>query len=95
MGSTGLLDLDAYRDLNISDEKGWRKVSSQPVVGHEGANTAFGDIRMQAYTDQIASFMDVIHGKPDVVGSAHDGRAGVAGCIAMLTSSAERRWVDL
>jgi len=94
-GSTGLLDLDPYKELNLSDENGWRMVSKQPVVGHEGANTAFGDVRMQAYTDQIASFIDAINGKSGTVGAASDGRAGVAACIAMLTSSAERRWITL
>lgn len=95
MGSTGLLDLDPYSELKLSDEKGWSVVSTQPAVKHEGADTAYADTRMQAYRDQLASFIDVIEGKPGLVGSALDGRAGVEACMAMLTASAERRWVDL
>lgn len=94
-GSHGWLDLDPYKALRLADDSGCRMVSTQPVVGHEGANTAFGDVRMQAYTDQIASFIEVMGGKHGVIGSAQDGRAGVAACIAMLTASAQRRWVEL
>lgn len=95
IGSTGLLDLDPYGELRMSDEKGWRVMSTQPPVKHEGADTAFADVRMQAYCDQLKSFIDVMEGRPGLVGSAADGRAGVEACIGMLTSSAERRWVDL
>ena len=95
VGSTGLLDLDPYGELKLSDEKGWRVMSTQPAVKHEGADTAFADVRMQAYCDQLASFIDVIEGRTGLVGSALDGRAGVQACMAMLTSSAEKRWVDL
>lgn len=95
MGSDGLMDLDPYTELKIADQNGWRIESKQPVVGHEGANTAFGMARMQAYVDQIAAFIDLIEGKPSLVGKAADGRAGVEACIGILTSSAERRWVDL
>ncbi|MBL9214521.1 MAG: Gfo/Idh/MocA family oxidoreductase [Opitutaceae bacterium] len=96
VGATGLIDLDAYSELRLNDGKGWRVMSTQPTVGHEGANTAYGDVRMQAYCDQLASFIDRVEGKtPTVVGSGADGRAGVAACLAMLRSSAERRWVSL
>ena len=94
-GSAGLIDLDPYRELRLSDEKGWRVISQQPVVGHEGANTAFGDIRMQAYCDQISGFIDRIEGKASTVGSAEDGRAAIGAISAMLGASAGRRWVDL
>lgn len=95
VGTTGLIDLDPYGELRIADDQGWRVASRQPAVGHEGANTAYGDVRMQAYRDQLASFIDAIEGRPAVVGSAANGRAGVEACVAMLTSSRERRWVDL
>lgn len=94
-GTTGLIDLDPYGELRLADEKGWRVVSKQPVIGYEGANTAYGDVRMQAYRDQIASFIDAIEGKSGTVGSSADGRAGVVACMAMLSSSAEKRWIQL
>lgn len=95
VGSTGLMDLDAYSELRLSDEKGWRVVSTQPAVKHEGADTAFADVRMQAYCDQLNAFVDAIEGKPSLVGTGADGRAAVAACLAMLTSSQEKRWVRL
>lgn len=92
-GSDGLLDLDAYGELRQSDEQGWRVVSQQPPVKHEGAETAFADVRMQAYCDQLASFLEAVAGRPAEVATAAEGRAAVAACVAMLQSSAERRWV--
>lgn len=95
VGSEALLDLDAYSELRLSDANGWRVVSQQPPVKHEGADTAFADVRMQAYRDQMAAFIDLIHGRPTEVGSGEAGRAAVAACRAMLQSSAERRWISL
>ncbi len=95
IGTEALLDLDAYSELRLSDAKGWRVVSQQPPVKHEGADTAFADVRMQAYRDQMAAFIDLIHGRPSEVGSGESGRAAVAACRALLQSSAERRWISL
>ncbi len=94
-GSTGLLDLDPYGELRLSDEAGWRVVSQQPPVKHEGADTAFADVRMQAYRDQMAAFIDMIHGRPSRVGNGADGRAGVEACLAMMESSRQKGWVHL
>ena len=93
VGSTGLIDLDPYSELRLSDAQGWRVISTQPPVKHEGADTAFADVRMQAYCDQMASFIDVIEGRPGIVGTAEDGRKAVAACLAMLESSAQKRWI--
>jgi predicted dehydrogenase len=93
MGTTGLLDLDPYSELRLSDEKGWRVVSQQPPVKHEGADTAFGDVRMQAYCDQLSAFIAAIHGQPSQVGSGADGLAGVEACLAMMESSAKKTWI--
>jgi UDP-N-acetyl-2-amino-2-deoxyglucuronate dehydrogenase len=95
IGSAGLIDLDPYGELKIEDEDGWRLVRTQPPVGHEDAGTAFAPARMQAYSDQIQSFLDAIDGKPLIGASGADGRAGIAASLAMLTSSRERRWVEL
>jgi predicted dehydrogenase len=93
VGSLGLLDLDAYTELRLSDESGWRVVSQQPPVKHEGADTAFADVRMQAYRDQMAGFIDLIEGRPTTVGTGPAGRSAVAACRAILDSSRERRWL--
>ena len=87
------MDLDPYGELRLSDEKGWRTVSQQPPVKHEGADTAFADVRMQAYCDQMKAFIARIEGKPSEVGSGEEGRAAVEVCAAMMTSSAEKRWI--
>ena len=94
IGSTGLLDLDPYSELRLSDAQGWRVISTQPAVKHEGADTAFADVRMQAYCDQMASFIDVIGGRPGLIGTGEDGRKAVAVCLAMLASSSARQWIQ-
>jgi predicted dehydrogenase len=100
VGSKGLIDLDPYDELKLSDEQGWRLIAKQPAVGHESADTAFAEGRMQAYRDQIAAFVAAIRGEAPPAGLPHvgtgaDGRIAVALCRAMLTSSAERRWIDV
>jgi predicted dehydrogenase len=91
IGTEGLMNMDAFGDLHISDRKnGWRLVASQPPVG-KGPDAAFGDVRMKAFCDQIQSFIDGIHGNPMVAGSGLDGRAGLAVCLGILRSSEERR----
>ena len=92
-GQTGLIDLDPYSELRLSDAQGWRLVSQQPPVKHEGADTAFADVRMQAYCDQMSAFIAAIEGRTSEVGSAADGRAGVEACTAMLKSSADKCWI--
>jgi predicted dehydrogenase len=94
-GTTGLIDLDPYGELRLADEKGWRVISQQPTVGHEGANSAYGDVRMQAYCDQLTAFINAIEGRPSEAGTGADGRAGVQACVAMLESSAKKQWIFL
>jgi len=94
VGSRGLLDLDPYSELRLSNESGWQVVSTQPPVKHEGADTAFADVRMQAYRDQMTAFIDLIEGRPTEVGTGADGRAAVSACRAILSASDERRWLQ-
>ena len=94
-GTRGLIDLDPYGELRISDENGWRVISQQPSVGHEGANSAFGDTRMQAYADQMSAFIDLVEKKPSNIGRGEDGLAAVEVCAAILQSSSERKWVSI
>ena len=95
MGTTGLMDLNPYKELRVTDEKGeWKVASFQPPVGATAASSAFGDVRMAAYVKQVQAFLDGIAGKPMACGNGKDGRAGIAACEAMLTSSREHRWVQ-
>ena len=68
-------------------------LSQQPPVKHEGAETAFADVRMQAYCDQMSAFIDGIEGRPNKAGIGPDGRAAVEACVAMLESSASKCWI--
>jgi UDP-N-acetyl-2-amino-2-deoxyglucuronate dehydrogenase len=95
MGSAGLIDLDPYGELRVADEKGWRVDMKQPPIGYESADSAFGEVRMRAYCNQLRSLMDAIEGKPAALGTSADGRADVETCLAMFASSRERRWIDL
>ena len=100
VGETGLIDLDPYDELRLADARGWRVIARQPPVGHESADTAFGEGRMQAYRDQMTAFLDAIHSRAPAagwprVGSGADGRVAVEVCEAILASSRSRGWVDL
>jgi predicted dehydrogenase len=87
MGDDGIIDHDPYAKLQVGKAGEWETVHEQPHVGHEDSNSAFGINRMQAYCDQMQGFVDTIHGTPGGEGTASDGRAGVAGVLAMLESS--------
>ncbi len=95
-GSSGSLDMDGFGDLHRTDrEKGWRLVSTQPPVMADDPESAFKDGRMHAFREQIRGFVDAIRGKPNDVATGHDGRMGLAACLAMMTSSASGRVVDV
>ncbi|MCX6033065.1 MAG: Gfo/Idh/MocA family oxidoreductase [Chloroflexi bacterium] len=97
IGSAGILDLNAFGDLHLSDRAGgWRVVSSQPPVPFADPDAAFTAVeRMQAFYDQMQSFVDGIQGKPMRAGTGADGRAAVAVCLALLASSREHRLVPV
>jgi|ERR1035437_3244641 predicted dehydrogenase len=96
VGSAGSLDMDGFGALHLTDRaKGWRLVSTQPPVMADDPESAYKIGRMKAFNDQIQSFIDGIHGKPMQVATGADGRAGLAACLAMLTSSREHRFVNL
>ena len=89
--------MDAFGDMHFSDRKGgWRLISTQPPVPFDNPEKAFTEAaRMQAFYDQMQSFIDGIHGKPMVAGSGADGRAGVAVSLAIMESSRTNQFVSL
>ncbi len=100
VGRDGLMDLDPYADLKVSNAQGtWRIAAQQPTVGHESVNTAFGPARMKAYVDQMTAFIAAASGGGasglPPVGSGEDGQIALSVCCAMLESSRDRRWIDL
>jgi UDP-N-acetyl-2-amino-2-deoxyglucuronate dehydrogenase len=96
VGSKGSLDMDGFGELHMTDrEKGWRLIATQPPVMADDPESAFKIGRMQAFNSQIQAFVDRINGKQSDVATGADGRAGLATCLAMLTSSQENRFVQL
>lgn len=95
MGSSGMLDMDAYDALRLANDGSWRTVAEQPPVNTEHAATAFGFPRMHAYIEQLAVYTNaVLAGTPPPVSGA-DGRAGVAAALALLESSRTGQLVAL
>lgn len=95
MGSSGLLDMDAYTTLQVTTGGSWRTVAEQPAVGTEQAATAFGFPRLTAYVEQLAAFTDaVLDGAPPPV-TGQDGRTGVAVALALLESSRTGQMIRL
>ncbi|HEV2274824.1 MAG TPA: Gfo/Idh/MocA family oxidoreductase [Acidobacteriaceae bacterium] len=86
VGAEGLIDLNPYGELRISSADGWRVVDRQRPIDQE-SDAAFGDVRVQAYRDQIQAFALRIKGEPSDCGDGRDGEAGVSVCLAMLASS--------
>lgn len=89
-GTRGLLDLNPYGELRAAGPTGWQTVCEQPPVGYQDSDTAFGPARLNAYVDQLRSFLAAIQGEPADCGTGADGRAAVAVCLAMLEASAKR-----
>ncbi|HRI80867.1 MAG TPA: Gfo/Idh/MocA family oxidoreductase [Opitutaceae bacterium] len=95
-GDRGSVNMDGFGDMHLTDrEQGWRLVSTQPPVMADDPESAYKIGRMLAFQNQIQSFIDGIHGKPSHVATGADGRAGLAACLAMLTSSQSGRVIDL
>lgn len=96
LGSKASVNMDGFGDMHITDrEKGWRLHSTQPPVMADDPESAFKIGRMKAFNDQIASFVDRIHGKPSDVATGADGRAGLAICLGVMRSSQEGRFINL
>jgi UDP-N-acetyl-2-amino-2-deoxyglucuronate dehydrogenase len=95
LGTEGVLDFDAYGEVHLFNRAGRHLICTQPSVGAYDVDSAYGDVRIAAFRDQIRSFLDGVRGRPMQAGTGADGRAGVAACLAMLQSSREQRWIRL
>jgi predicted dehydrogenase len=95
MGDEGIIDLDPYGRLQLGREGKMETIYEQPSVGHDDSGAAFAMNRMQAYCDQIEAFVGSIAGNRGGEGTAADGRAGVAGVLAMLESANRQQMVTL
>jgi hypothetical protein len=94
-GSAGSLDIDTFGKMHRTDRaKGWRLETEQTPVRPDDPEAAFKSGRMQAFYDQIQSFIDGIHGQPMRVANGHDGRQGVTACLAMLASSQKSQAIN-
>lgn len=96
IGSRGSLAMDGFGKLHQTDrERGWRCIAEQPPVMADDPESAFKVGRMLAFRNQIAAFVDRIHGRPSDVATGEDGRAGLAVSLALLASSTEGRFVQI
>lgn len=97
VGSKGMLDIDNFGRMHLSDKAGgWRLVSTQPAVPFADPEQAFTSLgRMQAYIDQIQAFMAGIRGQPTRLATGADGRASIAVCEAVMASSRQGAFVAL
>jgi UDP-N-acetyl-2-amino-2-deoxyglucuronate dehydrogenase len=97
VGSLGMLDIDNFGRMHLSDRAGgWRLVSTQPAVPFADPEQAFVSLgRMQAFIDQIKAFIAGIHGQETRLASGADGRATIAVCEAVMASSRTGRFVSL
>jgi len=96
IGSAGSIEMDPTGDLHLSTRaEGWRLISTQPELGFDDPEMAYREPRMIAWIAQMQSFIDGIEGKPMAAGNGWDGRQAVAACLAMMTSTRERRLIDL
>ena len=60
IASAGLMDLDPYRELRVSDQRGWRAGATQPEISCDDADAADGDVRIGDFCAQIRSFLEAI-----------------------------------
>lgn len=95
MGDGGIIDLNPYGQLQLGQNGEMQTVYEQPPVGHDDSNSAFALPRMQAYCDQMQGFIDSIQGQSGGEGTATDGKAGVAGVLAMLQSAETQQTISL
>lgn len=96
IGSKGSLDMDGFGKLHQTDrEHGWRFISEQPPVMADDPESAYKIGRMLAFNNQIAGFIDLVHGKPSDIATGEDGRAGLSASLSLMTSSAEGRIVTI
>jgi predicted dehydrogenase len=97
VGSKGMLDIDNFGRMHLSDKAGgWRLVSTQPAVPFADPEHAFTSLgRMQAYIDQIQAFIAGVRGQPTRIASGADGRASIAVCEAIMNSSRTGTFVSV
>ena len=93
-GQTGNLDLDAYGELRLGQDKTWKVIAEQEAIDWAGQGI-LAPVRMKAYQLQDQEFVNSIleHRPPSVTGE--DGRAAVEVALAAYQSAAEGRTIHL
>ncbi len=93
-GETGNLDLDAYGELRLGKDNGWKVVAGQERIDWAGPGK-LSPIRMKAYQMQDQEFIDsILEDRPPSV-TGEDGRAAVEVATAAYRSAAEGRTIHL
>ena len=95
IASAGLMDLDPYGELRVSDQRGWRAEATQPEISCDDADAADVDLRIGDFCTQIFFCLEAIWGKRASVGSTVIWLSAVATYMAFYTPSRKRRWISL
>jgi predicted dehydrogenase len=87
-GERGNLDLDAYGELRVGREDGWRVAAVQPPIDWAGAG-ALSPVRLESYGRQCQEFVNaIVEGREPCV-TGRDGRAAIEIAVAAYRSGAE------
>jgi len=96
MGDKGIIDASPFGEIRLARDGKWESVYEQPPVPLEDPDQAFvSPARIQAYSDQIQAFVDRIHGRDSLCGTAADGRHAVAAIVGMLDSATRGQVVSV
>jgi predicted dehydrogenase len=85
VGETGMIDVDAYGQVQLARDDRWTTVWEQPAIDY--VNRPLDPVRLEAFFTQTQSFVDdVLDDRPPTVSGA-EGRAAVALVEAAWQSS--------
>ena len=93
-GTSGNLDLDAYGELRLGNNKNWSVVAEQEPIDWAGQGM-LSPVRMKAYQLQHQDFIDSILEDRAPAVTGEDGRAAVEVALAAYQSAAEGRTIHL
>lgn len=86
VGEKGLIDLDAYRELRVTEDGQWQVVQTQEPIDWQGKGF-LDPVRLESYAKHCGDFFDaILAGRPAPI-TGWDGRQAVAAALAAHESS--------
>jgi predicted dehydrogenase len=86
IGSTGIVECDAYGLVRHGDASGWRDIYEMPAFAKD--SDVLSPVRLAAFAEQVQDFADAIREGRRPATTGADGRAAIAIVEAALASSA-------